>query len=303
VAEGAAVRGAVRPPPLLAFLRTRHQEVATLRLITWNLNARRRQIPAQVAALAARSLDLLALQEVTQGMLEPLRRELAAIGIGHAIDSFSVASAWEAKGPRRYGLMIAARFPMAASPTEVTVCWPERVLSAAVATPSGPLLLHTTHIPPGSSNGPTKIAMIEGVLDVIAATAPATQILCGDFNAPQLERADGRIVTWGGRVLKTGVVKLRRTRFRYPADRWDHAERGVMQGLQNSILIDAYRHLHGYGRQEFSWFLKRKELRIGRRFDHAFCSPDVKVLACEYLHHLREAGLSDHSPLELDFNI
>ena len=76
-----------------------------------------------------------------------------------------------------------------------------------------------------------------------------------------------------------------------------------MEGGTHKILIDAYRHLHGYGRQEFSWFLKRKELRIGRRFDHVFCSPELKVLACEYLHHLREEGLSDHSALELDFDI
>ena len=53
----------------------------------------------------------------------------------------------------------------------------------------------------------------------------------------------------------------------------------------------------------FSWFLKRKELRIGRRFDHVFYSPQVTVLACEYLHHLRGEGLSDHSALELDFDI
>ena len=76
-----------------------------------------------------------------------------------------------------------------------------------------------------------------------------------------------------------------------------------MEGGIGNILIDAYRHLHGYGRQEFSWFLKRKELRIGRRFDHAFCSPELRVSACEYLHDLRTEGLSDHSPLELDLDI
>jgi exonuclease III len=75
-----------------------------------------------------------------------------------------------------------------------------------------------------------------------------------------------------------------------------------MQGHQESILIDAYRHLHGAGRQECSWFLKRQALLVGRRFDHAFCSPGLKVTACEYLHGFRERGLSDHSPLELDFD-
>ena len=132
-----------------------------LRLITWNLNARRSRSRRRSAALALRSPDILALQEVSRGMVEPLQRELSEVGFPHAIDSFAVAPSWEAKGPRRYGLMIAARFPLAPSPTDVSVCWPERMLSVVVATPSGPLLLHTTHIPPGSSNGPTKIAMIE----------------------------------------------------------------------------------------------------------------------------------------------
>ena len=144
--------------------------------------------------------------------------------------------------------------------------------------------------------------MLEGVL-VIAATAPATQILCGDFNVPQVETADGLIVTWGERISGTGVVRMRRLRRGQPADRWDRAERGAMQGQPESILVDAYRNLHGYGREDFSWFLKRKTLRVGRRFDHAFCSREITILRCEYLHDLREQRLSDHSALELDFDI
>jgi len=38
-----------------------------VRLVTWNLNGRRRQLPDQLAALAARSPDIIALQEVTAG--------------------------------------------------------------------------------------------------------------------------------------------------------------------------------------------------------------------------------------------
>src|SRR5687768_3083496 len=107
-----------------------------------------------------------------------------------------------------------------------------------------------------------KIAMIEGVLNVIAATAPARRS-SAETSTPQAEMADGSIVTWGERVVTTGGVKLRRTRFGYPADRWDHAERGAMQGHPESILIDAYRSLHGYTREDFSWILKKKALRIG----------------------------------------
>ena len=77
-------------------------------------------------------------------MVEPLRRELSAICISQAIDSFAVAPSWEAKGPRHCGLMIAARFPLVRSPTKVVVCWPERLLPAEVARPSGPLPTRNT---------------------------------------------------------------------------------------------------------------------------------------------------------------
>jgi len=124
-------------------------------------------------------------------MLEPPRMELSAIGIGHTTDSFSVAPFGEAKGPRRYGLMIAARFPLVPSPTGVSVCWPERMLSADMDTPAGPMLLHTTHIPPGSSNGETKILVIEGVLGVVAAAHPAASFSAATSTCRRRRRSKG----------------------------------------------------------------------------------------------------------------
>ena len=73
-----------------------------------------------------------------------------------------------------------------------------------------------------------------------------------------------------------------------------------MAGGAEKQLTDAYRQLHGYGRQEFSWFVKRGERRIGRRFDHVVCTRDFKIRRCEYIHDVREDGLSDHAALELD---
>lgn len=77
----------------------------------------------------------------------------------------------------------------------------------------------------------------------------------------------------------------------------------MMQGGAQRELIDAYRTLHGYRRQEFSWFLKRGANLTGRRFDHVFCSRELGPSRCEYLHDLRDIGLSDHAPLEIDFEI
>ena len=42
-------------------------------------------------------------------------------------------------------------------------------------------------------------------------------------------------------------------------------------------------------------------LHRGDRYDHIFASQSLGVAKCGYLHSLREAGLSDHSPIEATF--
>jgi exonuclease III len=171
------------------------------------------------------------------------------------------------------------------------------------ATPKGPVTIHTTHIPPGSSNGCMKVQMLEAIAAVVAAPGATPQILCGDFNVPQAELSDGRIATWAERMAADSPPRPRARMFGKDARRWDAAERTIMVGGRDLTLVDAYRGLHGYGRQEFSWFVKRHARRVGRRFDHVFCSRELRILRCEYLHDVRERGLSDHSALEVDFDL
>ena len=270
-----------------------------MRLLTWNLNGRR-SVERQAAAVADREPDILALQELTSNSVPGWRTALTDSGLTHVIDSFANAPSWQAAGPRRYGLLIGSRFPLLHLLSEHPVPWPERVLTALVTTPGGSINLHTTHIPPGASNGWMKIEMLEAVSAVVAETTGSPTILCGDFNVPQMEMPDGRIVTWAEDIVD-GEPRVWRSWRGGPGTRWDAAERTVMEGGGSRHLIDAYRQLHGYGRQESSWFVKRKERRIGRRFDHAFCSRALRVRRCEYLHSVREQGLSDHSALELEF--
>jgi hypothetical protein len=61
------------------------------------------------------------------------------------------------------GLLIASRFPLVYRTSEQKVPWPERVLSVEVTTPNRAINVHTTHIPPGSSNGWLKVEMLEAV--------------------------------------------------------------------------------------------------------------------------------------------
>ena len=147
-----------------------------------------------------------------------------------------------------------------------------------------------------------KIEMLEAVLKVVA-DSPQPRILCGDFNTPQAETREGRIITWAERAKPNADPRLRFTIRRGEGRRWDEGERNIIQGGVAREMVDAFRHVHGYGRDEFSWFLTRKQLRIGRRFDHIFCSPDLRVVRCEYLHQVREQALSDHSAMEMDFEL
>jgi exonuclease III len=273
-----------------------------MRLLTWNLNGRR-HVEKQLAAIVGRSPDIIALQEVTQRSIVLWRAALPAVGLFHVIDSFATSVPWAAVGSRRYGVVIASRFPLTHATSSHVVPWPERILSAEVALPAGPVRVHTTHIPPGSSNGWKKVEMLEAVSAVVSAREDVPCILCGDFNVPQAETAEGRIVTWAERVMINGEPRVRARLRGGDGHRWDEAERVVMQGGMRRDLIDVYRHLHGYGRREFSWFLKRGGDRIGRRFDHTFCSRNLVLNRCEYLQKVREDRLSDHAALELDFEL
>ena len=102
-----------------------------MRLLTWNLNARR-NVDGQVAAIAACAPDVVALQEITAQTVLRLRAALPAINLPHILDSFAASPPWTAAGPRRYGLLIASRVPLTTIPHAHTVVWPERLLSARV---------------------------------------------------------------------------------------------------------------------------------------------------------------------------
>jgi exonuclease III len=195
-------------------------------------------------------------------------------------------------------LLSASRFPITPlDPTEFKVPWPECVLSAMVHLPGKDVELHNVHIPPGS-NGWTKIEMFEGIYKRLACRSEFARILCGDFNSPQAEYSDGSVVTWGQRIKKDGSIKVEKGH-----NRWGSGERSVLVGLSEYDLIDVFRSLNGYEVDEKSWFMMRKGVEFSRRFDHVFASRSLGWINCEYLHGLRKKGLSDHSPIVVEFSL
>jgi exonuclease III len=221
------------------------------------------------------------------------------------VDSFDLAPNLSLlTGKRRYGQLIASRFPLRPlAPDEFNIPWPERVLSAAVSTVTGELELHTTHIPPGSSNGWIKIYTLEGIHQRLAHPSDIPRILCGDFNSPQLETTDGRVVVWGERVLNKGKIKTRQHIRGASGQRWVDGERNVIEGLTKFDLTDIFRQLNGYHAQDFSWYVNHGRKSTGRRFDHIFASLQLRPTRCHYLHEFRNHALSDHSAIEAWFDL
>ncbi len=136
---------------------------------------------------------------------------------------------------------------------------------------------------------------MEAIFNQLAKPPTLPRVLCGDFNAPKAEGPNGELITWEQTVYKNGMIKIKRGR-----DRWDQVERNIITGLTQHDLVDVFRHLNGYGTVDASW---RQPWRPepGYRLDHIFASPSLKPTECRYLHELRDAGLSDHSPMEAVF--
>lgn len=148
---------------------------------------------------------------------------------------------------RTLGVLVASRWPVALlERAEALVPWPEKVLSATVATPNGSLELHAVHVPNGSANQWVKIETLQGIAKLLSCSSAVPRILCGDFNTPKHELPDGRIVTWAQDLQLDGTIRTQKYRKGRAADEWDEGERAVLLGLSGWDLPDVFRQLHGY---------------------------------------------------------
>lgn len=252
-----------------------------------------------MAAVASRIPDLVTLQEVTKGNALLLREPLHSMGLHYILDSTPAAIA----ANRRYGVLIASRWPLHPFENGFTLPWPERVLSAQVKHPQRPFDLHNTYIPTGASKAGSefKMATLEGLYQGLAQQSQQPRILCGDFNTPQAETSDGQLITFGQTIRTNGQISIKRTLFGQTGQRWDQAERAILEGLAEFDLADIFRKVNGYQPQDCSWYAKNRGRLFGFRLDHVFASAALGAKRCAYLHAFREDGLSDHAPLEVDF--
>jgi len=244
-----------------------------VRLISWNVNRRTSVLAEQALAIAEREPDIVALQEITARSRDLWQAAFATIGLPHVIWS------WPPR-PRRTVVMIAARD--AADPADpLALPWPETTLAALV----GGVTVHTVHVP-NAANGWVKPDTLAAVREGLAATS-GPRVLCGDLNTPRREHPDGTVISFARDTRE----RLRPER----GERWDSAELGVVPGLRDLGFTDAF----AEDRQR-TWVFSHGG---GWRLDHVFVSAELATRASVYHHAWRDAGLSDHSALEVDVEL
>jgi exonuclease III len=253
-------------------------------VLTWNVAGRVRSVGDQARVLGEEPVDVLALQEVRASALVAWETALRNIGFEH------IAATLPADGSlrppdRRLGVLIASRAPLEVCPA-LDLPWPERHLAARTQLDGAPIEIHNLYAPLISKPDLVKVRTFETMHACLAAPSDVPIVLAGDLNTPQYESRDGEVQTFAR--TRSGRIRLAY------GERHDAAELALLVGLQPHGYLDAFRTLHGYTRRDRSWFHGTNS--AGFRIDHLIAR-GFKVLACEYVHHWREAGLSDHAAM------
>jgi exonuclease III len=221
-------------------------------------------------------VDIAVLQEARAASFEELRDRFATAGLCHFIHSHRADSE---SGVKRY-VAVASRYPLGAV-APVACPAPESTVAVGVDTGEVAFELLGAYIPTIARKDGIKVPTQLALHDRVRQAAGRPLVVCGDFNSPKAESAEGEIELF----------------FR-PSRAEEYAgERALMHGLLELGMRDAFRACNGYGIDAPSWFWKNRGRTGGYRLDHIFVSPHFEVLRCWYDHEVRERGLSDHSAM------
>lgn len=274
-------------------------------MFQWNVNRaageRRRR---QIETLAREDADLVVLTEVAHGSAaEEYLEALSSFGLANGASSRDgIEGPPSTDGRRRFGVVLAARWPVTSVEPFPDAPWPERTLDAAIAHPLRDVRVLAIYAPLGRHDT-AKSETFEAAGRLIERTT-GPLIVTGDFNAPRWEGEDvqGRpvLVTFGQRQLRSGGFGL-------IGHRQDVAERLVLDRASLG-LVDAYREIHGYGVAVSSWSTVRSGRRWDYRLDHVLTRGGLTPVAARYRQELRESAdrlprLSDHAAIEVTLTI
>lgn len=259
-------------------------------MLSWNVNGRvDAGRTAQIAAVLDREPDVIALQELTANTYPVWSEALLAAGYS-TISSIDLLRAPYADVvpavTRKYFNGLAVRGTIAAlpglafpDPEEARLAFPEKYIAARVTLNAGTYEIHNAHLPPGSSRGIVKAQAFRAIRRR-TDLAIGRVVLCGDFNTPQHEDADG-LTTWASSHPRH-------------FEEWDSAEREV---LENPALRDIYR-LTRHASAPFAYSHLTRGTK--RRYDHIYASPALSPITCVYHVQWLLDRLSDHAAVEAD---
>ena len=273
-----------------------------MKIISWNLNSRTNKdtLKSQCDYLRINDFDLITLQEVTLNSEKYFKSYFQDRNIISSFDLVKDNSILIKK--RKYGQLIISKSPIEYLDDRCDeIPFEERVLSGYI--PCMQTEVHTTHVPPGSSNGIIKVQHLEGLFKYLQGRKNKTKILTGDFNSPKDELSDGTVITWGQKINSSGKIRFAvnpKWKDECTGERWDSAERNIIERHYELGLEDVFRSLNGYEENPGSWFTLKG---IGRRYDHIFCSKSLDVSSSFYDHEPRLNKLSDHSPIVCMVNL
>ncbi|WP_062381216.1 endonuclease/exonuclease/phosphatase family protein [Demequina pelophila] len=271
-------------------------------IASWNIQAIRgasdERLAAIADALAAHAPDVVALQEVSSrgATFERLSAHLTRAGLPFAhFSGHGAADHIRRDRRKRYGNVIASRWPLAPVARPVEAPWPQLIAAADVEVPGHAVRVVSVHAPNAAGNGWDKVRTLEALHEGLLAV-PGPCIVVGDFNEPRTFVP----TLQSFRALPDGTVTGDWT------DRFGETDsRARWQAAVESLLGDdaAVAQARWPGRPATRQAGVEPEpthvVRGGaaRCFDHTLVSPPVRALSVRYDHDVRtgDAPLSDHS--------
>jgi exonuclease III len=147
-----------------------------MKVLTWNLNNRKRDSLHQVLFVTDREPDIVVLTEVHPSRIDLWREALKGYDVAHTT---SVSE-------RPRALLLASK--------DQKLCARKRLGGHVIRAQVGALTAVGAHIPNASNNGsPRKMHFLR----YLAVQQGDPIIVAGDFNCPKSELPDGSIVGWG----------------------------------------------------------------------------------------------------------
>ena len=259
-----------------------------MKLISWNIAGRVSTVDDQIDYLLNGEFDIICLQEVIAKTEEIISENFK--DNGYSVITSSIGKHRENQGKHKYNLLIISKDQIKIELPKYKIKWREKYLRGIVDCGQSKIEVTTLHIPPGSSNGWEKIITIEESYKNLIESKNSKRIVCGDWNTPKSESLSGEITTWGEnkkRGDKNG--------------RWDKGERLLLEELKNIGFSDTFRLVNGHEKIDYSWFVKTKNGKTGRRYDHIYSTDTISVKDCFYDHSVRVGKLSDHSAIITEF--